>query len=187
MGTYALLADSLCYPKSGYLNALQTQLDRSPGFPGKESLEIFYQEMGILSLGQQEELYTRTLDLNPLTAAYVGYQIWGESYKRGEFMALMNQEMDKYAVDKSGELPDHLIPILRYLDVNPTPKSELLDVLERAIQKMSSSLKKSDPENPFMHVFAALLSVSQPYGESGLKEINKLSKSSKPTILGEAV
>ena len=52
-----------------------------------------------LSLGEWEELHTRTLDLNPPAAPYVGYQIWGDSYQRGAFLAKMNRALVEAGVD----------------------------------------------------------------------------------------
>ena len=65
----------------------------------------FVEKIVPLSLSEQEELFTRTLDLSPLSAPYVGYHVWGESYKRGEFMAALNKEMKELGVDLDGELP----------------------------------------------------------------------------------
>jgi len=38
-----------------------------------------------------EELYTRTFDLQAVCSPYVGYQLFGDSYKRGIFMARLNE------------------------------------------------------------------------------------------------
>src|SRR3989304_10418091 len=39
-----------------------------------------------------EETYTRTFDISPTTTLYVGYQLFGEDYKRGTFIARLQAE-----------------------------------------------------------------------------------------------
>ena len=47
----------------------------------------FLDEVGSLTLGEWEELHTATLDLSAPFVPYVGHVIWGDDYRRGEFMA----------------------------------------------------------------------------------------------------
>ena len=54
-----------------------------------------------------------------------------------------------------GELPDHLIPILRYLDLTSQPLPELVDVLEPAVQRMLSGLRQAEASNPYTHLLEA--------------------------------
>ena len=125
-----LLADAFCYPAPGRLEALQAGLAALP--PGRRQGRLSLpssSSIGRLSLGEWEELHTRTLDLNPPAAPYVGFQIWGESYQRGAFLSKMNRALAEAGVDPDGELPDHLIPVLRYLAATPDPLPELVEVL----------------------------------------------------------
>jgi nitrate reductase delta subunit len=121
-----------------------------------KSFTFFLKKMKGLSLAQREELHTRTLDLNPLAAPYIGYQIWGESYQRGAFMSRLNQEFVKHGIDKEGELPDHLIPILRYLTITNEPIPELSKVLPQALKAMRIKLKKAESDNPYLHLLKAV-------------------------------
>ena len=59
----------------------------------------FSADIDRLPLGAWEELHTRTLDLNPPAAPYVGYQTWGESYQRGAFLAKMNRALAETGMD----------------------------------------------------------------------------------------
>ena len=88
----------------------------------KTNLRRFLDEVAPLGLGEWEELHTRTLDLSPQFVPYVGHSVWGESYKRGAFMAELNREMAAAGMDLYGELPDHLEPVLRYLDLVEEPQ-----------------------------------------------------------------
>lgn len=156
MNYFSLLAQALNYPYPGQIDALHTQAANLNGQPGSKAFAKFLAQLQQLSLSEQEELYTRTLDLSPLAAPYVGYQIWGESYKRGEFMAQLNQEMKAYQIDLEDELPDHLRPILQYLTASQTPLPELIEVLEQAVKKIHKSLKKTEADNPYLLLFDAI-------------------------------
>jgi nitrate reductase delta subunit len=159
MGIDVLLADAFRYPAPGRLEALQEGLAALPTGAAKNHLKDFVEQISSLSLGEWEELYTRTLDLNPPATPYIGYQTWGESYKRGEFMALINREMNALGIDADGELPDHLIPVLLYLGRSPRPVPEVLEILGPSVQRMRHVLHKKDPGNPYLSLFDAVVSL----------------------------
>lgn len=156
MENISLLAQALRYPFSGHIDALTAQAASLDGEPGSKAFSKFLDQFQPLSLSEQEELHTRTLDLTPLAAPYVGYQIWGESYKRGEFMAELNREMKAHQIDLEGELPDHLRPILQYLKASSAPLPELIEVLDQAVKAMHKSLKKTEKNNPYLFLFDAI-------------------------------
>jgi nitrate reductase delta subunit len=150
MGTYAFLAETLRYPAPGQLQKLERELQRLPDAPIQKSLGKFLESLQKLSPGEWEELYTHTFDLNPAVAPYVGFQTWGESYPRGNFMSLVNRELQAHQIDLDGELPDHLTPLLRYLDVAEQPLPEIIEVMGPALQRMIAVLKKAQPQNPYL-------------------------------------
>jgi nitrate reductase delta subunit len=57
---------------------------------------------------KMEELYTTTFDMQPVCYPYIGYQLFGESYKRGAFMAQLNEAYHALGYSAGQELPDHL-------------------------------------------------------------------------------
>ena len=156
MDTLSLFAQAFQYPYPGQIDSLYLETQTMLDTPGGKELAKFAKELKVLSLSEQEELYTRTLDLSPLSAPYVGYHVWGESYKRGEFMAALSKEMKLYEIDLEGELPDHLLPVLRYLHATPTPMPELMSILDQSLNSMIKSLKKGEDNNPYLHLFKAL-------------------------------
>ncbi len=158
---YTLLAEAFCYPFPGQSAALEEGLDTLKAGSGKESLAAFVHEIGRLSLGDWEELYTRTLDLNPPAAPYVGYQAWGDSYRRGAFLSKMNGELAEAGIDSQGELPDHLIPVLRYLSQAPKPLPELVEVLDLALERMAAGLREVDSGNPYLNLLEAARSLAK--------------------------
>ena len=156
MTIYGSLAEILCYPAPGRLQALEQTVEKLPAGEAKARLQKFLSSIQKMSLAAWEELYTRTWDLAPLVAPYVGYQTWGESYQRGRFMAGLNRAMIELNIDNAGELPDHLIPILNYLELAQAPLPELFEVLPPAIQKMQVALQKADPKNPYRFILDAI-------------------------------
>ncbi len=153
---FTLLAEAFRYPHPGHLEQLERGLaSLPPETPARPHLERFLRAVSALSLDAWEMLYTRTLDLSPLTAPYVGYQQWGENYRRGNFMSQLNAELARLHIPADGELPDHLIPVLRYLAAAETPLPELLENLAPAVDKMRAALRKAEKDNPYLFLFQA--------------------------------
>lgn len=156
MGTCAILAEAFRYPSSDRLERLETWTLEMPPGPVKNALAGFLGKVLDLSLGEWEELYTRTWDLNPLAVPYVGFQLWGEDYRRGNFMARLRSAYRETGVELDGELPDHLVPVLQYLDQAPEPLPELLENLLPAIEKIATSLKTRELHNPYLILVASI-------------------------------
>lgn len=152
---FTVLARVLEYPSPGRLETLEKQVQGLEENRVKRLLQTFLAKIGRLSLAEWEVLYTETLDLSPSVAPYVGFQTWGENYQRGEFMARLNQVFQDVRVDQHGELPDHLLPVLNYLANQPEPIAELVEVLEPALNRMSATLQKREPGNPYLDWFEA--------------------------------
>jgi len=167
MGAMGLLAEALRYPAPGRIEMLQAGMMELAAGPVKKHFGRFLEHVQDLSLGEWEELHTRTLDLNPPAAPYVGFQAWGESYKRGNFMALLNRALQALGVESEGELPDHLVPILRYLEATAEPIPELVEVLKPALEKMTRELRKAEATNPYIHLLEAIL-------ETGAAQLEKI-------------
>jgi nitrate reductase delta subunit len=82
---YDLFADLLEYPtlatslKAGHCySRLQSYMPDAASV-----LERFYTQTETLTQQKLEELYTITFDMQPVCYPYVGYQLFGESYKHG--------------------------------------------------------------------------------------------------------
>ena len=133
MGTFNTLAEAFRYPAPGLADVLEANQADNAERQIQNSYAGFLRHISALSIEEWEELYTRTLDLSPAVAPYIGFQMWGEGYQRGSFMALLNHALRMEAVETEGELPDHLIPVLRYLDRAAQPPAELLEVLKPAV------------------------------------------------------
>jgi nitrate reductase molybdenum cofactor assembly chaperone NarJ/NarW len=151
-GIYAILAEALHYPCPGLAANLVAGIQVFPEGAARKAFEKFVQAIQDLALGEWEELYTRTLDLSPAVAPYLGYQLWGDGYPRGAFMAALNRAYQVSGIEMEGELPDHLRVVLTYLDTGSLPPSELVDAFEPAVQKMLATLQKGETDNPYVYL-----------------------------------
>jgi nitrate reductase molybdenum cofactor assembly chaperone NarJ/NarW len=124
-----------------------------------EELTQFQSSLQQHSQAQIEELYTRTFDMQPVCYPYIGYQLFGESYKRGAFMARLVEGYRLNGFDAGKELPDHVSVVLRFLAHSPEAwKSDfgqplLLEALLPALEKMAQALAG----NPYQAILSALL------------------------------
>jgi len=153
--TATFVALALRYPTSEGRAMLAAAVAPLPRRGAGRELRRFLDATASLPLVELEELYTRTFDLSPVVVPYVGHLAWGDSYRRGEFMAELNGAMRDVGIDPGGELPDHLEPILRYLAATEELPADLAEVLVPAIVKMEKMLKKAESTNPYRHVLAA--------------------------------
>lgn len=157
---YTLLAEAFSYPHPGLLEAIEQGLSAAAKSPAKRSMETFVRKVSRLSVAEWEELATRTLDLSPAAAPYIGFQIWGEGYPRGEFMSKLNRAMHETGVPTDGELPDHIVPVLRYLAVTEQPIPELVQNFEPAVERMRNTLREKDRTNPYLELLEAALQLA---------------------------
>jgi nitrate reductase delta subunit len=70
-------------------------------------------------------------------------------------MATLNHALRQEEIDLDGELPDHLVPVLRYLDRTPTPIAELTNILQPALDSIREALNETDPDNPYLGLLVA--------------------------------
>ena len=106
-----------------------------------------------------EELYTGTFDLQAVCYPYVGYHLFGESYKRGMFMAQLNAGYRERAFSAENELPDHVGVILRFLALAPADdfsQALLHEGLIPALDMMAQAFGDQS-DNPYAGVIRALL------------------------------
>jgi nitrate reductase molybdenum cofactor assembly chaperone NarJ/NarW len=113
-----------------------------------------------------EEIYTRTFDLKCLCYPYVGYHLVGESYRRGTFLARLNEGYRARGFSAGRELPDHISVVLRFLALDPEIQSAkpgddafaavlLHEGLAPALAKMVACFQE-ESSNPYALVIRAL-------------------------------
>lgn len=116
-------------------------------------------------LAQLEELYTATFDLQVVCYPYVGYQLYGESYKRGAFMVALKEHYRAAGfmpeTEFGNELPDHLAVVLRFLSLaedETVRRSLLAESVVPALRKMVQAF--GDGGNPYGDLLRTLLAAA---------------------------
>jgi len=158
---YELLARASDYPVPEMpasvrecVAALKAQ--RSPAARHMARFRLFVEQTELSAL---EEMYAATFDLQPVCYSYIGYQLFGDTYKRGEFLARLNARYRENGVVVQGELPDHLSLILQYLAC--TWDYELvIEGVVPALERMIEQLKG----NPYQDLLRAILIVLRERG-----------------------
>ena len=110
-------------------------------------------------LWELEEAFTRTFDVNPACALEVGWHLFGEEYARGMFLVRMRQELRKYGLPESAELPDHISHVLSVVAAMPDDEAArfVRACVQPAVAKMNLALQ--DKDTPYGHIVACLVSV----------------------------
>ena len=92
-----------------------------------------------------QELYVQTFEFNPACTLEIGWQIFGENYERGEFLVRMREQLRRYEIAESSELPDHLCHILPLLDrLDPEEAADLVgQFVLPALAKIKDALNGS--------------------------------------------
>ena len=131
--------------------AAALKVQRSRAARHMAHFRLFVQQAPLCRL---EELYAATFDLKPVCYPYIGYQLFGDTYKRGEFLAQLNARYRESGFVVQGELPDHLSLILRYLartwDADLVTEG-VIPSLERMIGQLEA--------NPYRDLMRAILAV----------------------------
>lgn len=130
-------AELLSYPFDSPLPAAR----RCAGVAGAASseaeqlVEAFVSLADGAGLGELQEAYTRTFDLDTLLRAeptchpYVGHYLFEETHKRGAFILGLRKRFREQGFEDESDLADHLVVLLRFLAVCPdeTVSDELVD------------------------------------------------------------
>lgn len=108
----------------------------------------FFEQVHGMSTEELQELFTRTFDLNPACVLEIGWQLFGDEYRRGEFLVKMRQLLAARAVPVSTEVPDHLTYALELLPRLKSDEAEALaaNFVLPALAKMVAGLEgKANP------------------------------------------
>jgi nitrate reductase delta subunit len=114
-----------------------------------ESFRSFAEEN---SLGKLQEIYSGFFDLNSICHPYVGYQLFGENYKRSSFLLGLKKAYRAEGFEASAsEIPDRLSVVLRFIvhskggeDIDELLNRGLLPALARMTTKPESDGHQHD-------------------------------------------
>lgn len=114
---YPILGRLFRYPTEDLVKnieeAREALMNRDPGLVAE--MEPFFTFVSEKPLAVQQEYYTSTFDVQPLTTLDIGYVLFGDEYRRGVFLVNMQREHINSGNDYGKELPDHLPDILNLL------------------------------------------------------------------------
>jgi nitrate reductase delta subunit len=138
----------------------------------EDLLEAFALHLQLTPAAELEETYTRAFDMNPSSSLDIGWHLFGETYKRGSFMANLRQSLREYNIPEGTELPDHLPTVLRLLPALPVEDARDLtrDCILPALAKLRPKLEGAEPYNHLLEALELMLQVLAPAGESAQNE-----------------
>ena len=124
--------------------------------PAQEGMESFAIFAAGATRQELEEAYTRAFDLNPAATLEVGWHLFGETYKRGQFLAYLKRELESRGIDAGTRLPDDFTLLLKLYDALPQEDAAglVVDCLLPAVDKILSAIGDS----PYMPLMKALQS-----------------------------
>lgn len=97
--------------------------------------------------GRLEEIYTGTFDLDAACYPYVGYHLFGESYKRSLFMQQLKERYQAQGFMVEHELPDHLAVLLRFLATGDDPDLVHIIIQEALLPALEQMIKGEETES----------------------------------------
>ncbi len=164
MNHYTQLADLFQYPEEGFhenISKICTEIKAN--YPKAENLlsdfEIFINER---TTNQMQEYFVKTFEVKALCVMEVGYVLFGEDYKRGEFLVNIQNEHNKVQNDCKSELGDYLPNMLNLLPKMESKESAdelghciMVPAIKQMIQKFL------DHKNIYLKLMRALLIVMQ--------------------------
>lgn len=154
----SLLGDLLEYPDTRLARkALECRELAAEATPAAAALlDVFLADIECIPLGRLEELYADAFDFDTPTDVdvtcypYIGHQLLGESYRRSRFMVGLLERYREHGFEvPAGELPDHVLVVLRFLA--HAPESDLAEevvgeALLPALARMTHEGDKSELE-----------------------------------------
>lgn len=164
MQHYSKLAELFTYPDDDLLEKVsEVNQIIEENYPNcKVCSTAFTVYLSTKTLEEQQEYYINTFDINAQCYIDIGYILFGEDYKRGEFLVNLSKEHKKAGNDCGSELADHLPNLLRLL-----PKIEDKKFAEElafcmiipALKEMIKSFK--DESNIYRKTLDALLFIME--------------------------
>ncbi len=137
------------------------------------SIKIFFEIIKNLDLYSLREIYTRTFDLIPSIPPYIGYHLFEDSYKKGEFLFKLKNiyKKNNFSYDEK-DLPDHISSVIDFINFKGFESEEVKVILEEGLLpsliKMRSLLQR---ENPYFFLIDSLLSFLKRFKPSNISLI----------------
>ena len=145
---YAMMAKIFQYPgPQAKEEALRVSSMLEADYPnGAKSFKRYLDWATLTPLHEMEEVFAKTFHVQAICYLDLGYVIFGEDYKRGDFLVNMKREQELAGNECGEELPDNLANVLTLI---PKLKDEqlLADLTGRimipALRKMLKEFEDS--------------------------------------------
>ncbi|MCK5716387.1 MAG: molecular chaperone TorD family protein [Thiomargarita sp.] len=163
---YRCLSQLLDYPTPNLVAQTQTCIELLKISYPKTVLpmEGFLKAIESTKFGRLEEIYTGTFDISPACHIYAGHILFGESFKRGRFMAELTEEYQKRHFELGKELADYIPLLLKFLCTLDSKESIAQDLLNECLipvfEKMNDNFK-DESTNPYVPVLRTVSVVLQ--------------------------
>lgn len=96
---------------------------------------------------EEQERYVAAFDLDPACSLNIGWHLFGDQYARGEFLAVLREELHRAGIDDAGELPDYLPFVLRLIPrLDKTRAGQLQEAVAVALDAIRAGVQKHDPQ-----------------------------------------
>ncbi len=165
---YALFGDLLDYPSSALPGAVAEFIALLTDYPeAMAGLVEFQRDVESEGITGMQEWYIRTFDFRADCSLYLGHHLFGESGRRGVFMAELLDRYRERHLPKPEDLPDHLSCVLRYLAVLD-PGEERSELIRACLLPAISRLNavKAVAASPYKSVLEVLPGLLQ-RGDNG--------------------
>ena len=102
----------------------------------------------------EQELYVQTFEFNPACTLEIGWHLFGENYERGEFLVRMREQLRRYAIAETSDLPDHLCHLL--LLIGRADHHEAAELAGEFVLPALAKIKESLKGNAYESLIAAI-------------------------------
>lgn len=156
-------ADVLSYPYSPIDGEVQAceELARSESEEAAALLDRFGAFAEATPLGELQEAYTLAFDLDSLSESeptcypYVGHHLFEENHKRSAFILGLIERYRAHGFDgDAGDLPDHLVVVLRFVatcDDDELVAETVDEAVLPALARMLATVGSEEPVNGRQH------------------------------------
>ena len=157
---YTIIANLFRYPTEKLMDdALETISVLSDKNPEQaEVVKSFIEDFSSLTLHQKQEYYIKTFDIQAVCFLDVGYVLYGEDYKRGDFLVQMKEEQRNANNDCGVELSDHLPNVLTLLSKTREKFAEEL-IATICIPALDEMINKFNMQNAYLELLKMLQNV----------------------------
>ncbi len=116
---YQILAEVFTYPQEGYKEHIASTMElMNSKYPeAAEAFQRFSDFVQENDLYRIEEIFAKTFHIQAICFLDLGYVMFGEDYKRGDFLVHMKREQEKVNNDCGEELADNIANVFRLMSM----------------------------------------------------------------------